>query len=115
MATKNVHPNSLKNLTNGRSGKPSKVSKDMKVTLLEVWNELQNDPKRSLMARAFKRPEWFYELCRSCFPKDIFVSGDLNITNMSREQLEVEVVRLISSIPTGLTEISQISEPDSET
>lgn len=79
-------------LTNAGKGRPkgakNKVSKNMADTLRSVWNDLQDDPKKSLKAKAFEDSKWFYELCKGMFPKDLFVQVESDLlAGLTIEQL----------------------------
>lgn len=59
----------------GNPGKPlgatNKLTKTVKETVLAVFNELQDDPKNSLLAFAQKHPRDFYNIAAKLIPTDI--------------------------------------------
>src|SRR5574343_1873739 len=71
------------NMTNAGKGRPkgckNKVSRSMAETLRSVWDNLQEDPKKSLMAKAKENPTWFYALCKGMFPKDLFIEVETDL------------------------------------
>ena len=61
--------------TKGNAGKPkgaqNKLTKTVKETVADVFNDLQKDPKNSLVAFAKKYPRDFYNIAAKLIPHDI--------------------------------------------
>jgi hypothetical protein len=89
---------SLANLNRGGRlpGAKNKINRSMQDTIRNVWEEMQDDPETSLLAMAKKNPQWFYELCKGMFPKDLFIDADINLNQMSPEELDNDIARLMS-------------------
>jgi hypothetical protein len=89
----------------GQSGNPKgkpkgtkhRITRDMITTLRETWLALQADRTTSLMEVAKQDPVWFYELVRPMFPKELFISGDLNLTAMGKDELLAELGKLVEA------------------
>lgn len=62
----------------GRPPGPNKLTKTVKETVLQVFNELQEDPKNSLLKFAQKYPRDFYAIAAKLIPTEI--SGKLVTT-----------------------------------
>lgn len=82
-------------------GSKDKLPRNVKDTILHVWKTLQDDPKRSLMALARKKPAWFYELTKGCFPRSIEFSIDINLDLLSRPELENQLRTLLEVLQAG--------------
>lgn len=98
------------NLKPGRGrpkGVKNKVPRTMKDTILHVWEVLQETPEMSLLDCAENNPIWFYELCKSMFPKDLFITTDVSIKTMSPDEIKAEIIELIKNNP-GLAEALQM-------
>jgi hypothetical protein len=61
-------------------GTPNKVTKTVKETLLQVFNDAQNDPKTSLEALLKKDIRAFYAMCAKLIPTEIQGKVDQNYT-----------------------------------
>lgn len=59
---------------------PNKVTKTVKETFLNVFNEIQSDPKIKLSAFARKYPRDFYQLSTKLIPTEITGKLDTKIT-----------------------------------
>lgn len=59
----------------GNKGKPkgakNKITKTVKQAVLEVFNELQNDPKASLLEWGKKNPRDFYQIAAKLIPTEV--------------------------------------------
>jgi len=59
----------------GNSGRPpgiqNKLSKTVKQTVLEVFNEMQEDPDNSLKSFAEKYPREFYQIAAKLIPTEL--------------------------------------------
>ena len=67
MGLRGPKPGTLKTPGSGRKkGTPNQITGDMKAEAWRVFNELQNDPKASLLTKAMENPNWFYTVfgCR---------------------------------------------------
>lgn len=62
----------------GRPVGPNKLSKTVKETVLQVFNELQQDPENGLLNFAKKYPRDFYAIAAKLIPTEI--SGKLVTT-----------------------------------
>jgi hypothetical protein len=61
-----------KGKTGGRvKGVANKLTKTVKDTVLEVFNELQNDPEHDLMAFGKKYPKDFYIIASKLIPTEV--------------------------------------------
>lgn len=103
-------------LATGRpKGSRNKLSTDIRQTVLDTWAELQGndteEKKTSLRGLAHENPQWFYDFVKPMLPKEIFVSGELNLQLMSREEL---LDQLRGIIEAGQSE-SETSDQDTET
>jgi len=56
-------------------GTPNKLTKTVKETVLNVFMDLQQDPKTSLTAFAIKYPKDFYQIAAKLIPTEL--TGDL--------------------------------------
>jgi signal recognition particle subunit SEC65 len=54
-----------------KKGSQNKFTKTVKETVLNVFNDLQNDPKTSLKAFAKKYPRDFYQISAKLIPTEI--------------------------------------------
>ena len=67
-----------KGQTGNPSGRPNgaqnKLTKTVKETVAEVFDELQKDPKNSLLAFAKKYPRDCYNIAARLIPHDIYAS-----------------------------------------
>ena len=52
-------------------GSQNKLTKTVRETVFFVFNELQQDPRRSLLAFAKKYPRDFYQIAAKLIPNDI--------------------------------------------
>jgi hypothetical protein len=65
------------NKATGRpSGSQNKLTKTVKERVLEVFNELQDDPKANLLSWAKKKPTEFYKIAAKLIPADINAKVD---------------------------------------
>jgi len=53
------------------AGIPNKLTTTVKETVLEVFNQLQEDPNNSLMAFAQKEPVEFYRIAAKLIPTEV--------------------------------------------
>lgn len=64
--------------TGGRKpGAQNKLTRTVKETVLEVFNQLQADPKHNLLSFAKKHPRDFYPIAAKLIPTEI--SGQLSL------------------------------------
>ena len=95
MARKANNPGNLPK--NGGPGRPKGsrniIPQNVKKVVMAVFEELQGDKQRSLMAIAKKYPKWFYEKFGvALMPKDINLDFD--------QELIVNIVKYGKSKPT---------------
>lgn len=68
----------------GNTGRPKgaqgKLTRTVKETVLGVFNDLQEDPKHSLLAFAKERPDLFYPIAAKLIPTEI--KADVSITQI---------------------------------
>ena len=70
-----------KRKTGGRKpGIQNKITVTVKQTVLEVFNEIQSDPKNNLLAFAKKYPRDFYQLAAKLIPTEVNNSGYMELT-----------------------------------
>lgn len=95
----------------GQSGNPAgrkkgakdKLPQDIKNRVLAVIEELDNEPGKSLSDCAKEKPFWFWETFgKALLPKDIKVDADVRFGNLTEEQINNRIAKLLGK--TGIIE-----------
>lgn len=73
----------------GNKGKPkgakNKISRTVKERVLDVFNELQEDPKANLFAWGKKNPGMFYQIAAKLIPTEVDAKVKSGIIKVIRE------------------------------
>ena len=77
----------LKNLEKRPRGRPKgakdKISSDIRQRVIDVWNQLEKTPGKSLASLSKTEPKWFFDTFgRALLPKDIKLDGSLEFSGM---------------------------------
>lgn len=70
-----------------KKGTPNKLTRTVRETLMQVFNELQDDPKVNLLAFGRKYPRDFYALAAKLIPVEI--TGQVEHTIKGIEEIEI--------------------------
>ncbi len=64
-------------------GTPNKIPTEAKARVLFVFEQLQKNPKTSLLAISKEKPAWFYDtIWKVLIPKQVTVDGDVRAAVM---------------------------------
>lgn len=70
----------------GRSkGTPNKITSTIKEAVLNVFNELQKDPKANLLEFGKKNPKEFYQIAAKLIPTEVSAKVEATIVKVVRE------------------------------
>jgi hypothetical protein len=83
----------------GNSGRPKgaigKLNKTVKETVLNTFNQLQNDPKHNLEAFARKHPREFYLIASKLIPTEMIGTTETIIKVTIPEERQIEEQNII--------------------
>lgn len=85
------------------------MSRGMSEDILATWNHLQDDPEKSIKAQAVKEPKWFYEFVRPLLPRELFITGDINLNTLTPAQIQEEIGKILSNRPDLVEVVEAIS------
>lgn len=72
--------------TGGRvAGTPNKLTKTVKERVLDVFNDLQEDPKANLLNWAKETPTEFYKIASRLIPTEVDAKVQSNVIKVIRE------------------------------
>ena len=83
LSLRKLRLNTMAKFEKGNSGKPkgalNKLTKTVKEKVLDVFNELQDDPTANLLSWAKEEPTEFYKIASKLIPAEVNAKLDGNI------------------------------------